>query len=48
MTAFARLLLVLLAVTLAAASLIPLVATVAVLGLVRNNQDTQRGVVSPI
>jgi ACS family hexuronate transporter-like MFS transporter len=30
------------------ASLIPLVATVAVLALVRNNKDTERGVVSPI
>jgi MFS transporter, ACS family, hexuronate transporter len=30
------------------ASLIPLVATIAVLGLVRNNKDTERGVVSPI
>jgi MFS transporter, ACS family, hexuronate transporter len=30
------------------ASLIPLVATVAVLALVRNNKDTERGIVSPI
>jgi MFS transporter, ACS family, hexuronate transporter len=30
------------------ASLIPLVATIAVLGLVRNTKDTERGVVSPI
>ena len=30
------------------ASLIPLVATVAVLALVRNTKDTERGIVSPI